>query len=67
MWILLNLILLTSATLFAGAAAVAFYWLLLRATVQLMRPAAVRSAPVRGELVRGTVELARAFTPRREN
>jgi hypothetical protein len=65
MWILLNLILLVSATLFAGAAAVAFYWLLLRATVLLMRPATVRTAPVRTELVRSTAELVRALTPRR--
>jgi hypothetical protein len=32
---------LVLATLLAGAAAVAVYWLLLRATVEMMRPAAV--------------------------
>jgi len=39
MWILVNLAMLVTATLIAGAAAVAVYWLLLRATVELMRPA----------------------------
>jgi hypothetical protein len=70
MWILVNLAMLVLATLIAGAAAVAFYWLLLRATVALMspatlRPATVRPAPVRTELARGTADLVRAFTPRR--
>jgi hypothetical protein len=40
MWILVNLAMLVLATLIAGAAAVAVYWLFLRATVELMRPAA---------------------------
>jgi hypothetical protein len=40
MWILVNLAMLAIATVIAGAAAVAVYWLLLRATVELMRPAA---------------------------
>jgi len=44
MWILVNLAMLFIATLIAGAAAVGVYWLLLRATVELMRPAA--AAPV---------------------
>jgi hypothetical protein len=39
MWILVNLAMLILATLIAGAAAVAVYWLLLRATVEMMRPA----------------------------
>jgi hypothetical protein len=39
MWILVNLTMLIVATLIAGAAAAAVYWLLLRATVELMRPA----------------------------
>jgi hypothetical protein len=47
MWILVNLAMLTIATVIAGAAAVAVYWLLLRATVELMRPAAVSVAPPR--------------------
>jgi hypothetical protein len=41
MWILVNVALLVVATVITGAAAVAVYWLLLRATVELMRPAAV--------------------------
>src|SRR5216684_670210 len=65
MWVLVNLAMLVMATVFAGAAAVAVYWLMLRATVELMRPAAVRTVTMRTELVRGTVELARAFDPRR--
>jgi hypothetical protein len=70
MWILVNWAMLVLATLIAGAAAVAFYWLLLRATVAMMRPAALRPAtvrpvPVRTELARGTADLLRAFTPRR--
>jgi hypothetical protein len=69
MWILVNWAMLVLATLIAGAAAVAFYWLLLRATVAMMRPAAlrpatVRPAPVRTEVARGAAGLVRAFTPR---
>lgn len=45
MWILVNVAMLVLATLITGAAAVAVYWLLLRATVELMRPAA---APIVG-------------------
>jgi di/tricarboxylate transporter len=46
MWILVNWAMLVLATLIAGAAAVAFYWLLLRATVAMMRPATASvSAP----------------------
>jgi hypothetical protein len=43
MWILVNVAMLVLATLIAGIAAVAVYWLLLRGTIELMRPA---SAPV---------------------
>jgi hypothetical protein len=50
MWILVNLAMLVIATVIAGAAAVAIYWLLLRATVELMRPAVapvtVRRQPI---------------------
>jgi hypothetical protein len=42
MWVLVNWAMLACATVIAGAAAVAVYWLLLRATVELMRPAVVR-------------------------
>ncbi len=47
MWILVNLAMLVLATLITGAAAVAVYWLLLRATVELMRPAAAAVTPQR--------------------
>ena len=47
MWILVNVAMLVVATLIAGAAAVAVYWLLLRATVELMRPAAATLATPR--------------------
>jgi hypothetical protein len=40
MWIFVNVAMLVLATVVAGAAAVAVYWLLLRATVEMMRPAA---------------------------
>jgi hypothetical protein len=46
MWIFVNVAMLVLATVITGAAAVALYWLLLRATVELMRPAAVRPVPV---------------------
>jgi hypothetical protein len=67
MWILVNYAMLVMATVIAGAAAVAVYWLLLRATVELMHPAAVRPAPVKTQLVRGTAQLLRAFDPRRRD
>lgn len=67
MWILVNYAMLVMATVFTGAAAVAVYWLLLRATVELMRPAAIRPAPLKTELVRGTAQLLRAFDPRRRD
>jgi hypothetical protein len=70
----LNLAGLVVATMFAAAAGVACNWLLLRVTLQLMQPAAVRKTlegaaakrpTMRTELVRGTAELARAFAPNR--
>ena len=47
MWILVNVAMLVVATVIAGAAAVAVYWLLLRATVELMRPVAASVAAPR--------------------
>ena len=67
MWVLVNYAMLVMATVIAGTAAVAVYWLLLRATVELMRPAAARPAPVKTELVRGTTQLLRAFDPCRRD
>jgi hypothetical protein len=55
MWILVNLAMLVMATVIAGAAAVAVYWLLLRATVELMRPAAASvAAPRRHSVTRSS-------------
>jgi hypothetical protein len=62
---LLQFTALAVATMVASAAAVAFFWVLLRAACELMKPATGRRAPVRKELVRGTMQLARAFDPRR--
>jgi hypothetical protein len=45
MWILVNVAMLIMATVIAGAAAVAVYWLLLRATVEFMRPAVASATP----------------------
>jgi len=53
------------ATMFAIAAAVAFDWMLLRATFHLMRPATARRPAPTNELVHGTRELARAFAAHR--
>jgi hypothetical protein len=47
MWILVNVAMLVLATVITGAAAVAVYWLLLRATVELMRPAAAPATAAR--------------------
>jgi hypothetical protein len=56
---------LAIATMFAVLAAVLLHWLLLRATFHLMRPATARRTASRADLVRGTVQLARAFAPHR--
>jgi hypothetical protein len=56
---------LVVTTMFAAAAAVAFHWLLLRATFLMMRPATARRISNRTDLVRGTAQLARAFSVHR--
>jgi hypothetical protein len=56
---------LVIATMFAVAAAVALHWLLLRTVFHLMRPATARKTVMHTELVRGTMQLARAFAPHR--
>jgi hypothetical protein len=64
---LLGFTTLAVATVFALAAGSAFQWLLLKATCQLMRPAAAQHLP-RPAFVRlasGTAELVRAYTPHR--
>jgi hypothetical protein len=45
---------LVLATLIAGAVAVAVYWLFLRATVELMRPAAASSVTPRQRAIAHT-------------
>lgn len=62
---MLHFAMLVITTMFAVAAAVAFHWLLLRATFLMMRPATTRRNSVRPELVRGTAELVGAFASRR--
>jgi di/tricarboxylate transporter len=49
MWVFVNLAMLVLATVIAGAAAVAVYWLLLRATVEMMRPAVAPVVRLRKE------------------
>ena len=56
---------LVIATLLAGAAAVAFHWVLLRAAFLLMRPATAQRMAPRTELAHGTTALARAFISHR--
>jgi hypothetical protein len=55
---------LAVATMFAAATATALAWLLLRATFHLMRPATAQRLAVRSTLVRGTMQVARAFDSR---
>ena len=49
MWVFVNLAMLVLATVTAGAAAVGVYWLLLRATLEMMRPAVAPVARLRKE------------------
>jgi hypothetical protein len=56
---------LAIATIFSVTAAVLLHWLLLRATFHLMRPATARQIATRADLVRGTMQLTRAFAPHR--
>jgi len=56
---------LVIATMFAVLASVLLDWVLLRATFFLMRPATARRSAIRTDLVRGTVQLTRAFAPHR--
>jgi len=56
---------LVIATMFAVAAAVALQWVFLRAAFLMMRPATARRIPVRTELVRGTAQVARAYSSQR--
>jgi hypothetical protein len=56
---------LVLTTMFAAAAAVGLQWVFLKAAFLLMRPATARRIPGRTELVRGTVQLARAYSTTR--
>jgi hypothetical protein len=56
---------LVIATLLAAVAAVAFHWLLLRATFLLMRPATAQRITPRTQLAHGVTAVARAFTSHR--
>jgi len=56
---------LVITTMFAVAAAAGLHWLLLKAAFRMMRPATARRVPARTELVRGTEQLARAYSASR--
>jgi hypothetical protein len=60
MWMLVNWAMLAIATAIAGAAAVAVYWLLLRATLELMRPAASTVVATRNAGAQRNQNLAHA-------
>ncbi len=53
---------LVITTIFAVAAAAGLNWLCLEAAFRIMRPATARRIPARTELVRGTAQLARAYS-----
>ena len=62
---MLELTTLAIATMFAVAAAAGLHWLFLKATFLMMRPATARRIPARTGLLRGTAQVARAYsTPR---
>jgi hypothetical protein len=56
---------LVITTMFAVAAAAGLHWLCLKAAFLMMRPATARRIQVRTELVRGTAQLARAYSVQR--
>lgn len=58
---MLNFATLALVTIFAGAAAFAFDWMLLRAMFVLMQPATARHAVVPANLARGTVRVAQVY------
>jgi hypothetical protein len=61
----LSLLTLAVATVLALGAAALLHWLLLRAALRLMQPASIRPIPPRPALARGTMQLVRAYAPRR--
>lgn len=62
---MLDFAVLVIATMFAVAAAAALSWTFLCVAFVLMRPATSRKVPLRPELARGTVQLARAYAGNR--
>jgi hypothetical protein len=56
---------LVIATMFAVAAAAGLFWLFLKAAFLMMQPATARRIPTQTDLVRGTAQLARAFSSQR--
>jgi hypothetical protein len=58
---MLHLATLVVTTIFAGTAAVAFHWMLLKAMFVLMRPATAKRTTTQTHLVPGTAQLARAY------
>lgn len=59
---LIQLTVLTAATVLAAGSAIALNWILLRSAFRLMQPAtAERVRPVRSELAHGTRAAARQF------
>ena len=59
---MLELMTLALITIFAVAAAAGLHWLCLKAAFLLMRPATARRISERTVLVRGTAQLARAYS-----
>ena len=62
---MLELTILVLITIFAVAVAAGLHWLLLKAAFLMMRPATIQRIPARTELVRGTAQLARAYSVQR--
>jgi hypothetical protein len=62
---MLQFAVLVITTMFAVAAATGLHWLCLKAAFLMMRPATARRIPARTELVRGTAQLARAYSATR--
>ncbi len=56
---------LVFTTIFAAAVAAGLNWLCLKVAFRMMRPATARRVPARTELVRGTAQLARAYSASR--
>ena len=65
MMAMLEFAILVIATMFAVAVAASLSWMLLRVAFALMHPATARRIPPRTQLVRGTAQLARAYTANR--